>query len=142
MKKIEDVKLLSFKQCGDDRGALIVVEGNSDIPFDINRIFYMYGTDKTAIRGQHANRDTEFVLINIAGSCKVDIKDGHGNKLSYVLDNPWEGVYIPNMLWKDMYDFSEDSMLLVIASKHYNSEEYIRCFDTFVKEVSTLEDRK
>jgi len=130
--QIDRQKMIEFKQNGDDRGKLVVVEGMKDIPFDIKRIFYIYGSDATVIRGQHANRRSEFVLINVCGSSKVRIRDGKKDEI-FVLDKPHTGIYLPKMLWKDMYDFSEDSILLVLASEGYDSSEYIRDFDEYIK---------
>ncbi|MEG0833307.1 MAG: FdtA/QdtA family cupin domain-containing protein [Oscillospiraceae bacterium] len=128
--------LTQFPQRGDERGHLVVVEGGTDIPFDIKRVFYIYGSDSDVIRGQHANRYTEFVLINVSGSSKVRVLDGRGSTTVYNLDRPHMGIYIPRMIWKDMYDFSADSVLLVLASEHYDASEYIRDYDAFVKEVN------
>ena len=129
-------KMLEFSQKGDDRGHLVIVEGGQDIPFDVKRIFYIYGSDPDVVRGQHANRESEFVLINVAGTSKVKVKDGKGNETIYSLNRPHTGIYLPKMVWKDMYEFSEDSVLLVLASTHYNAEEYIRDYDEFVKIVN------
>lgn len=126
------VQMLEFSQRGDERGYLVVVEGGNDIPFDIKRIFYIYGSDTSVIRGQHANRESEFVLINVAGQSKVRVKDGRGNEAVFSLNRPHTGIYLPKMVWKDMYDFSEDSVLLCLASEHYNPEEYIRDYEEFV----------
>lgn len=136
MNVIEMAKMLEFNQKGDERGHLVIVEGGEDIPFDIKRIFYIYGSDKDIVRGQHANRESEFVLINVAGTSKVKVKDGKGNETVYSLNRPHTGIYLPRMVWKDMYDFSEDSVLLVLASTHYNGDEYIRDYDEFVKIVN------
>lgn len=127
--------MIEFKQNGDERGKLVVVEGMKDIPFDIKRIFYIYGSDTTVVRGQHANRRSEFVLINVCGSSKIRVTDGKKDEV-FVLDRPHTGIYIPKMLWKDMYDFSENSILLVLASEVYDSSEYIRDFDEYIKEVN------
>lgn len=114
--KYKSAHMLEFKQRGDERGHLVVVEGMGDIPFDIKRIFYIYGSDDTVIRGQHANKRTEFVLINVAGQSKVRVKDGKGNEAVFALNRPHTGIYLPRMIWKDMYDFSSDSVLLCLAS--------------------------
>ena len=125
---------LQFADLGDERGKLVVAEGDIDIPFSIKRVFYMYGSDDSVIRGQHANRDSEFVLINVAGSSKVMITDGVTREV-VELNRPMEGVYIPKMIWKEMYDFSADSVLLVLASTHYDGSEYIRDFQQYLKEL-------
>ena len=137
MHNMNKVQMLEFMQNGDERGRLVVVEGGENIPFDIKRVFYIYGSDPSVIRGQHANRKTEFVLINVAGTSKVKVKDGKGNEAIFCLNRPHTGVYIPAMIWKDMYDFSEDSVLLCLASEHYDADEYIRVYDDFVAEMNT-----
>lgn len=133
-----EVRMLEFVQRGDERGHLVVVEGMQDIPFEIKRIFYIYGSEATVIRGQHANRKSQFVLINVAGTSKVKIRDGLGNEAIFSLNRPHTGIYIPQMVWKDMYDFSEDSVLLCLASEHYNAEEYIRDYEEYVQIVRGL----
>ena len=125
---------LQFADLGDERGKLVVAEGEIDIPFSIKRVFYIYGSDDSVVRGQHANRDSEFVLINVAGSSKVMITDGASREV-VELNRPMEGVYIPKMIWKEMYGFSADSVLLVLASTHYDGSEYIRDFQQYLKEI-------
>lgn len=131
MKLAEKCKLIEFKDLGDERGKLVVIEGNESIPFEIQRVFYIYDSDSDVVRGQHANRESEFVLINVSGKSKVYIDDGYENMV-VELDRPMLGVYIPKMVWKDMYDFSEDSVLLVLANTHYNGDEYIRDYDEYI----------
>lgn len=135
MHNINNVKMMEFPQRGDERGHLVIVEGGVEIPFNIARVFYIYGSHSDVVRGQHANRKTEFVLINVAGNSKVKVKDGEGNEAIFCLNRPHTGVYLPNMVWKDMYDFSEDSVLLCLASEHYDPNEYIRTYDEFVAEA-------
>lgn len=139
MHVTEQCKVLNFKDLGDERGKLVVVEGAEDIPFDIQRVFYMYGSDNEVVRGQHANRESEFVLINVGGTSKVRIDNGHSEAV-IELNRPMMGLYIPTMVWKDMYDFSEDSILLVLASTHYNGNEYIRDYEEYKKEMGVLEN--
>ena len=137
---IDDCKLIEFPQRGDERGHLVIVEGKQDIPFDIKRVFYIYGSDKDVIRGRHANYNSEFVLINVAGTSKVKVDDGTCQKV-FNLDRPHVGIYLPKLVWKDMYDFSEDSVLLVLASEHYDANEYIREYDMYL-EVMKEQKRK
>jgi len=136
MKKLdEQYQVLEFPQKGDNRGQLVIVEGTMDVPFEIKRIFYMYGSDPEVVRGRSANRKSEFVLINVAGTSKIKVDNGEESKV-IELNHPHMGVYIKTMVWKDMYDFSEDSVLLVLASEHYDKEEYIRDYDAFLKEIN------
>lgn len=135
MKLLERIKILEFSDLGDERGNLVVVEGDGiDIPFQIKRVFYIYGSDTKVMRGQHANKKTEFVMINVSGKSKVKIDNGYEQEV-IELDRPRMGLYLPAMIWKDMYDFSEDSVLLVLASEHYEAEEYIRNYEDFMREI-------
>ena len=133
---LNGVQMLEFAQHGDERGHLVVVEGMKDVPFEIKRMFYIYGSDANVVRGRHANRRSEFVLINVAGQSKVRVDDGRGNEAVFSINRPHTGLYLPRMVWKDMYDFSEDSVLLVLSNEAYDPTEYIRDYDAFVKEVN------
>lgn len=136
MTNYSKVKMVDFVENGDSRGRLVVVEGQQDVPFDMKRVFYIYGSAPNVVRGEHANKKSEFVLINVAGTSKVKVKDGKGNEAIFSLNRPHTGIYLPKMVWKEMYDFSEDSVLLCLASEHYDSTEYIRDYDEFVKLVA------
>ena len=133
MPEMIEVKMLNFQEKGDERGRLVIVEGGQDIPFEIKRVFYIYGSDPNVVRGRHANRKSHFVLINVAGTSKVRVVDHKGNEMIIHLNRPHTGVYIPAMVWKDMYDFSPDSVLLVLSSEHYDPDEYIRDFDEYLR---------
>ena len=135
MRIQEQYKILEFGEYGDERGNLVVAEcGGDEVPFNVQRVFYMYGSDSDVVRGQHANRRTEFVLINVSGTSKVRIDNGYESEI-IELNKPRMGLYIPAMVWKDMYDFSSGSVLLVLASEHYDASEYIRNYDDYVIEV-------
>lgn len=135
MRIKDQYRIIEFGEFGDERGNLVVAEcGGVDVPFNVKRVFYIYGSDTTVVRGQHANLRTEFVLINVAGSSKVKIDNGFESSI-VELNRPRMGLYLPTMLWKDMYDFSEDSVLLVLCSEHYDGNEYIRDYDEYLKLV-------
>ena len=140
MNVIQLAQMLEFSQKGDERGHMVIVEGLKDIPFDIKRIFYIYGSEHDVVRGQHANKNSEFVLINVAGTSKVRVRDGKGNEAVYALNRPHTGIYLPKMVWKDMYDFSEDSVLLCLASTAYDPDEYIRNYDEFEKYKNDMDN--
>ena len=129
---MELCRFLNFTEKGDDRGKLVIVEGNQDVPFEIKRLFYIYGSDRDVVRGKHANRDSEFVLINVSGTSKVMVTDGKEKQI-IELTKPRQVVYLPKLVWKEMYDFSPDSVLLCLASTHYDGNEYIRDYDEFLK---------
>lgn len=128
-----EYQVLEFKEYGDERGNLVVAEGdNIDIPFAIRRVFYLYGSDPDIRRGMHANRYTRFVLINVSGSSKILVDDGRRREV-IELNRPRMGLYLGPMVWKEMYDFSPDSVLLCLASEHYREDEYIRDYAEYLK---------
>ena len=140
IKLEEQMRILDFPDLGDERGNLVVVEGMQDIPFSIERIFYIYGSDGEIVRGKHANINSEFVLVNVAGSCKVKVDDGRGNIEVFSLDKPRIGLYLPKLVWKEMYEFSQDSVLLCLASEHYDELEYLRDYDGYIRYLEEHEE--
>ncbi len=123
-----------FQQHGDSRGQLVSLEEYKDIPFQIKRVYYMYETKEGVRRGFHAHRSLEQILICISGSCKVLLDNG-SEKKTVSLEKPYEGLYVAKDIWREMYDFSKDAVLLVLASEYYNEEDYIRDYDTFLKSI-------
>ncbi len=133
-KYYEGVKMLSFPVYNE--GGYIEVEGLKDIPFEIKRIFYIFGKGNVGtVRGKHSNRKSEFVLFNVKGKSKVKTIDEDKNEIVYELNEPNQAVYLPKMVWKEMYDFTEDSVLMVLTNEYYDATEYIRDFDEFVAEM-------
>lgn len=119
--------LLEFKTYGDSRGFLTPIENGIDVPFEIKRLFYIYGTrGKDIVRGNHANRNSKLVLMMPSGSCKIKIFNNDGSVEEIIeLNSPYKGLYIENMTYKEMYDFSENAVMLVLASEHFGETEYI-----------------
>lgn len=134
---MKNYKVLNFKIFGDERGSLTAIEGNKEIPFDIKRVFYIYGTKgKNVVRGDHANRKTKFALVMLSGSAKVKVFDYQGNVQEIVeLDSPDKGLFLENMVWKEMYDFSDGSVMLVLASEHFDKDEYIGSYEELLEEI-------
>jgi dTDP-4-dehydrorhamnose 3,5-epimerase-like enzyme len=124
----------AFQQHGDERGMLVALEELGDIPFEIKRVYYMYDTKEGVRRGFHAHRHLEQILICIHGSCKVLLDNGEEKKI-VSLEKPYEGLYVPNNMWREMYDFSPDAVLMVLASDIYKEEDYIRDYDVFLKMI-------
>lgn len=141
MELEQQYKIIEFEDLGDERGNLVVIEGNGqDIPFDIKRVFYIYGSDAQVVRGQHANRETEFLLVNVSGTSKVRIDNGRDSQI-IELNRPRMGLYLSPMVWKDMYEFSADSVLLVLANRHYDAAEYIRDYQDYLTELHKMEEQ-
>lgn len=125
----------AFQQHGDKRGQLVALEEFKDIPFEIKRVYYMYETKKDVRRGYHAHKSLEQILICIHGTCKILLDNGFEKKVVY-LEKPYEGLYVSNDVWREMYDFSDDAVLLVLASDYYKEEDYIRDYDEFLRSIS------
>lgn len=140
MSKNLQVVKVSFVPHGDDRGQLVAVETNKDIPFAVKRVYYIYDTLPQVRRGFHAHRNLQQVLICVHGSCKIHLDNGY-EQAEVLLDRPDEGLYISNDMWREMYDFSEGAVLLVLASEYYDESDYIRNYDEFIKMVHSKEDQ-
>lgn len=124
-----------FQPHGDERGQLVALEEFKDIPFEIKRVYYMYDTLPNVTRGYHAHKNLKQILICIHGSCKIRLDNGKEKKV-VPLEKPYEGVYVDNNMWREMYDFSEDAVLLVLASELYDENDYIRDYDEFLKFIN------
>ena len=123
---------IKAKIIGDERGALIALEQLSEmIPFDIKRVYYIFGTQEKVRRGLHAHRNLRQVAFCVNGSCRILLDDGI-ERQEILLDHPAKGLFIEQMIWHEMYDFSSDCVLLVIASELYNERDYIRNYDNFL----------
>lgn len=128
----------AFEPHGDDRGQLVAIEAQLDIPFEVRRVYYIYDTLAGVRRGFHAHQDLEQILVCVHGSCKIHLDNG-SETAEVVLDKPYEGLYISNDMWREMYDFSPDAVLLVLASRHYDEADYIRDYEVFLKMVHDKE---
>ena len=124
-----------FQPHGDERGQLVSLEEYNDIPFSIKRVYYMYDTEKGVVRGKHAHKKLEQILVCIHGKCKIRLDNGREKKI-VPLEKPYEGLYIPNNMWREMFDFSTDAVLLVFASEIYDEADYIRDYDKFIETVN------
>lgn len=130
-----DYKIINFQKHGDERGMLVALEENKEIPFNIKRVYYMYDTVDGVRRGYHAHKKLQQILICIHGSCKIHLDDGQ-DTAEIILDKPFEGLYVTNNMWREMYDFSPDAVLMVLASEYYDESDYIRNYHEFIKFVN------
>lgn len=129
------IKIIDFKKLGDERGGLVALEANSQIPFDIKRVYYIYGTAQDVARGFHAHKALKQVAICLNGSCRFVMDDGQ-SKQEIILNRPDQGLLIYAMQWHEMYDFSENCILLVLADQIYDESDYIRDYSSFLTEAS------
>lgn len=128
-------KILNFQQHGDERGMLVALEESKEIPFSVKRVYYMYGTTKNGRRGYHAHKKLEQILVCVQGSCTIHIDDGNDVE-EIILNKPYEGLYIANNIWREMYKFSKDAVLLVLASELYDENDYIRDYQKYIEMVN------
>ena len=129
-----------FQPHGDDRGQLVALEEFKDIPFKIKRVYYMYDTLPNVTRGYHAHKNLKQILICIHGSCKIKLDNGKEKKI-VPLEKPYEGLYVDNNMWREMYDFSNDAVLMVLASELYDENDYIRDYDEFLKFIEQVDNK-
>jgi len=126
------IKTISFKPLGDERGSLVALENNKSVPFDIKRVYYIFGTKEGVSRGFHAHRNLKQVAVCVTGSCRFVLDNGK-QKEEIILDSPLKGLVINKMIWREMYDFSGDCVLLLLASECYDESDYIRDYSEFLK---------
>jgi dTDP-4-dehydrorhamnose 3,5-epimerase-like enzyme len=125
------LQTIDLPKLGDERGSLISLETTKQIPFDIKRVYYIYGTQSGVARGFHAHKKLKQVAICVSGKCLMILDDG-AKREELWLDSPDKALLIGNLVWREMHDFSEDCVLLVLASEHYDESDYIRDYDDFL----------
>lgn len=123
-------QLIDFQYFGDKDSILVALQNGSNCPFDIKRVFYIFNVPNDVVRGNHANRDSRFLFIVLKGQCKIRVDNGEMQK-EIVLNTPKQGLYLDKMVWKQMYDFSSDCVLLVLSDTYYNKDEYIYDYDEY-----------
>lgn len=126
--------LIDFKDLSDYRGGLVSLEENKNIPFTIRRVYYLFGTDTDVRRGFHAHKTLKQVAVCVKGACTFLLDDGHSRSTTR-LSSPHKGLYISNILWREMFDFTDDCVLMVLASEYYDESDYIREYDDFIEQV-------
>ena len=127
-------KLEEFKILGDHRGQLVALEANRQIPFDVKRVFYIYGTQEGVPRGNHSHYKTKQFLVAVNGSCKVTLDNGK-IKETFDLNKPNLGLFQDALIWGSMHDFSSDCVLMVLADEYYDVSDYITDYDKFLEVV-------
>ena len=127
------IKFIDFPALGDERGSLVALESEKTVPFSIKRVYYIFGSNAGVSRGFHAHKRLQQVALCITGKCRMILDDGRQRNEVW-LDSPNKGLIIGDLVWREMHDFSEDCVLLVLASEHYDEADYIRDYDKF-KEI-------
>ena len=129
------IKTINFQPLGDERGSLVALEGNKSVPFDIKRVYFIFGTKEGVSRGFHAHRNLKQVVVCVTGSCRFILDNGRQRE-EVVLDKSTTGLLIDDLTWREMYDFSPDCVLMVLASEYYDELDYIRDYDKFIRTIN------
>ena len=129
-----EIKIINFDIHGDERGSLISLESYRNIPFDIKRIYYIFNTKEGVRRGFHAHKNLKQVVVCVKGSCEFLLNDGKGEE-KIIMNSPDKGLLIDRFVWREMYNFSNDCVLMVLANDYYIEDEYIRDYNEFIKIV-------
>ncbi len=129
-----NVEFIPLQKHGDERGMLVALEQAKNIPFEIKRVYYMFGTQGNVRRGYHAHKKIRQVAIPLNGSCRFHLDNGR-EKIDVVLDDPALGLLIEPGVWHEMYDYSKNCILLVLASDIYDENDYIRNYEGFMRSV-------
>lgn len=132
------VNVVELDEHGDDRGTLIALEQNKNIPFEIKRVYYMFDTKPDVRRGYHAHKCLKQILVCVHGECKILLDNGHEKEIIH-LDRPNKGLIVESNIWREMFDFSQDAVLMVLASELYDEDDYIRNYDKFLEYIKEQE---
>jgi hypothetical protein len=132
MTSIDDCEIVDLPKITNRRGNITPVEGGKDIPFDIARVYYLYDVPGGSMRGGHAHKDLEQVLVSVMGAFDVVLDDGHHRKTVH-LDRAYYGLFIPRMIWRELDNFSSGGICLVLASLPYDESDYYRDYEDFIK---------
>lgn len=128
------IKWIDFQTLGDERGSLVALEQDKNIPFEVRRVYYIFRTAKGVSRGFHAHKELKQIAICLSGSCRMVLDDGHVREEVW-MNNPTKGLLIESMIWREMHEFSDDCILLVLADQLYDEKDYIRSYSDFLETV-------
>lgn len=130
--KVYDCTIIELSKHHATQGNISVVENNKDVPFEIKRTYYLYDVPGGESRGAHAHKDLSQLIIAVSGSFTVTLDDGEV-KRTFLLNRPYQGLYVVPGIWRTLYDFSSGSVCMVLASHGYDKDDYIRDYDEFLK---------
>lgn len=134
MSSIDDCRIIDLPKIANRRGNITIVEGGHHIPFEIERIYYLYDVPGGAVRGGHAHKKLQQLVISVMGAFDVLLDDGYRKKVVH-LDRAYFGLFIPNMIWRELENFSSGGICLVLASLPYDESDYYRNYDEFLDVV-------
>jgi len=135
------INMLQLQAHGDERGLLISLEKGRNIPFEIKRVYYSFGTKGGVVRGLHAHKKLKQLVVVVKGSCRFVLDDGK-ERVDVILDNPAQALYLNSNVWREIHDITEDCVCMVLADEVYDESDYIRSYDDFLLYVNDMETVK
>lgn len=128
------IQWIHFPPLGDSRGSLVALEAGKTVPFEIKRVYYIFGTQQNVARGFHAHHNLKQIVVCVTGKCRIVLDDGKSRETAW-LNSPTKGLLIGDLIWRELHDFSEDCVLLILASQHYDESDYIRSYEDFLQVI-------
>ncbi len=128
------IKTINFPPLGDDRGSLVALESFKTVPFEIKRVYYIFGTKEGVARGFHAHKSIKQVMVCVTGSCNILLDNGLKRE-EVLLDSPTKGLLIEDLIWREMHSFSPDCVLIILANEYYKENDYIRDYQEFLSAI-------
>lgn len=128
------IKTINFPPLGDDRGSLVALESFKTVPFEIKRVYYIFGTKEGVARGFHAHKSIKQVMVCVTGSCNILLDNGLKRE-EVLLDSPTKGLLIEDLIWREMHSFSPDCVLIILANEYYKENDYIRNYQEFLSAI-------
>ncbi len=125
-----DCRIIELPKTENVKGNLTAVHGSGEIPFDVKRVYYLYDVPGGETRGGHAHKDLRQLIVCVSGSFDVLLDDGAARR-TFSLNRPWQGLYIPRMIWREIVNFSTGGICLSLASLSYDRDEYLYEYDEF-----------
>jgi len=133
---LKQCQIIEIPKISDPRGNLSYIEGGNHIPFAIQRVYYLYDIPGGEERGSHAHKELQQLIIALSGSFDVELSDGKQKK-RFTLNRPYQGLYVPTMLWRKLDNFSSGSVCMVLASNKYDEDDYYRDHQEYLNAVKS-----
>ena len=132
MPKLGNVKIINLPKIEDRRGNLSFIEGNNHIPFEVKRTYWIYDVPGGQFRGSHAYKELQEFIVALSGSFDVVLDNGKEKK-KFPLNRSYYGLYVPNMIWRTLENFSTNALCMILASRHFSEDDYLRNYDAFLE---------
>ena len=137
MPDAKEARIIQFPKINDTRGNLTFIEGKNHVPFDVKRVYFIYDVPGGEVRGGHAFKETHEVIISLSGSFDILLDYGDWTQV-FSLNRSYIGLYVPNMIWRQMFHFSTNSVALVLASSDYEQNDYVHRYEEYLRHIKNV----